>query len=51
MLLARGMPELTGVPVGAFSDPDFAEPKRIYWRTRRHRWLERFAAIETHDTQ
>lgn len=51
LLQAHSMPDLVGVPVGAFADPDFTAPRRLYWRTRRHGWLDRFAAIETRDTQ
>ena len=37
--LSEGMPDLTGISVGCFADPDFAPPLRLYWASRRHRWL------------
>ena len=47
----QSMPEWAGIPVGCFSDPDFAVPKRAYWATRRHRWLTFPHAVELVDTQ
>jgi hypothetical protein len=48
---SEGMPGLTGIPVGTFSDPDFLPPARLYWASRRHRWLPLHADITLLDTQ
>ena len=32
-------PELLAIPVGAFADPEFPEPRFSVWETRKHRWL------------
>lgn len=34
------LPHLTGVPVGAFRDPDFARPDRFYWTRNKHDWIK-----------
>lgn len=50
--LSEGMPGMTGIAVGCFSDPDFAPPLRLYWASRRHRWLtfhERLTLLDTQD--
>lgn len=31
-------PEI-GICVGAFAEADFPPPQRVYWASRRHRWL------------
>ncbi len=33
------MPQLTGVAVGAFADPDFPMPAQAVWAAESHRWL------------
>lgn len=33
-------PEVVGVSVGCFADPDFAKPEKVYWAWRRHHWLD-----------
>lgn len=43
--------DVMGVPVGCFSDPDFAGPKRAYWSSRKHRWLAFPEGVELLDTQ
>jgi hypothetical protein len=48
---SEGMPGLMGIPVGALGDPDIPKPKRVYWASRRHRWLELPADIEQIETQ
>jgi len=42
---------MIGITVGSLSDQDFHKPKRIYWASRRHRWLELPADIPLIDTQ
>jgi len=47
---AEGLPGVVGVPVGCFADPDFAKPSKMFWASRRHRWLDLpddIAMIET----
>jgi hypothetical protein len=48
---SEGMPGLTGISVGCFADPDFAPPLRLYWASRRHRWLTFHAGMILLDTQ
>jgi hypothetical protein len=48
---SEGMPGLTGISVGCFADPDFAPPLRLYWASRRHRWLTFHAGLTLLDTQ
>ena len=33
-------PDIVGVPVGCFADPDFPPPERAVWTGTRHRWIE-----------
>ena len=49
--LSEGMPDLTGISVGCFADPDFAPPLRLYWASRRHRWLTFHNDLTLLDTQ
>ena len=49
--LSEGMPELTGISVGCFADPDFAPPLQLYWASRRHRWLTFHNDLKLLDTQ
>jgi hypothetical protein len=42
---------LIGITVGSLSDQDFAKPGRVYWASRRHRWLDLPADIPHIDTQ
>jgi hypothetical protein len=44
-------PGIIGIPVGCFADPDFARPERLYWASRRHRWLQFPDSIELIETQ
>lgn len=32
------LPDLVGIPVGAFADPNFPAPATSIWEQRRHRW-------------
>jgi len=34
------MPELVGVAVGAFGDPDFPGPEQSVWTRHKHAWLQ-----------
>jgi hypothetical protein len=34
------MPGIVCVSAGCFSDPNFPEPTKLYWNSRRHRWLD-----------
>jgi hypothetical protein len=45
------LPGTVCMPVGAFNDPDFPAPGKLYWSSRRHHWLELPAGIEHIDTQ
>jgi hypothetical protein len=36
---ASRMPEITGVPVGAFADPSFAQPIRSVYEQSKHHWV------------
>lgn len=47
----EALPGFVGVPVGCFSDPQFAAPKKLYWSSRRHGWLELPHGTEFVDTQ
>ena len=44
-------PELIGLSVGCFTDPDFKKPEVLYWASRRHRWLEMPESVELMETQ
>jgi hypothetical protein len=48
---AEGFQALTGIPVGCFADPDFPPPLRLYWASRRHRWLTFHNDLTLLDTQ
>jgi hypothetical protein len=49
--LAEGMPGLVGIAAGCFADPDFAQPSRLYWASRHHRWLGLPDHIAKEETQ
>ena len=34
------LPDLVGVAIGAFADPDFPRPQQSVWTKDKHRWLE-----------
>ena len=36
---ASRMPEITGVPLGAFADPSFPQPIRSVYEQSKHRWV------------
>lgn len=47
----EALPGLTGVSVGCFNDPAFAQPDRFYWISRRHHWLLKPDDVPTAETQ
>jgi hypothetical protein len=47
----EALPGLVGVSVGCFADPDFEKPEKLFWASRRHRWLDVPATIEAVETQ
>lgn len=34
------LPDLLGIAVGAFGDPDFPHPQQSVWTRDKHRWIE-----------
>lgn len=44
---AEGLPGMVGVAAGCFADPNFVKPKRLFWASRRHRWLGEVPVLET----
>jgi hypothetical protein len=36
----KRMPDLIGVAVGAFGDPDFPPPEQSVWTKDKHKWLD-----------
>jgi hypothetical protein len=34
-----GNSDLVAIPVGAFADPEFQEPRVSVWESRRHKWV------------
>ena len=44
-------PGVIGVSVGCFADPDFPQPGKLYWASRRHRWLHFPEGVELVETQ
>jgi hypothetical protein len=42
-------PEVTAVPVGAFADPAFPQPRISVYESRRHAWLTVPAEMDRHD--
>ena len=47
----EALPGLICIAVGAFADPDFAKPERLYWSTQRHHWLGALPGVEPVETQ
>ena len=48
---AEAMPGMIGIAAGCFADPDFAKPERLFWASRRHRWLDLGEDIPLLETQ
>jgi hypothetical protein len=42
-------PEVTAVPVGAFADPAFPQPRISVYESRRHAWLTLPGEMQHHD--
>jgi hypothetical protein len=47
----EALPGLVCVSVGCFGDPDFPGPGKLYWSSRRHRWLDVPSGVEAVETQ
>jgi len=47
----EALPGLVCIPVGCFADPDFEAPDKLYWASRRHRWLDVPAGVGSAETQ
>jgi hypothetical protein len=47
----EGLPGVAGINVGALADADFARPARVFWASRRHRWLAFPADVPLIETQ
>jgi hypothetical protein len=45
------LPGIVCVSVGCFSEPDFPAPAKLYWNSRRHRWLDLPTGIGRIETQ
>jgi hypothetical protein len=45
---ASRLPEITGVPVGAFADPTFAQPIRSVYEQSKHEWVPDFQGMTHH---
>jgi hypothetical protein len=48
---SEGMPGMIGISVGSLNERDIQKPNRVYWASRRHRWLTLPADIEQIETQ
>jgi hypothetical protein len=48
---AEAMPGMIGIAAGCFADPDFPKPDRLFWASRRHRWLNLGEDIPLLETQ
>ena len=47
----EALPGMIGVSVGCFADPGFEKPQKLYWASRRHRWLDVPTMLEAVETQ
>jgi hypothetical protein len=48
---SEGLPAMVGVAVGCFAESSFAKPERLFWASRRHRWLDLGEVITLLETQ
>lgn len=48
---SEGLPGMVGVAVGCFAESSFAKPERLFWASRRHRWLDLGEVIAMLETQ
>jgi len=37
--LPQSIPDVVAIPVGAFADPDFPQPRVSVYEVRKHRWV------------
>ena len=51
LMRLEALPDTIGVPAGAFADPDFPKPGKLYWASQRPRWLTMPAGVEMVQTQ
>ena len=51
LFLSEGLPGMTGIAVGCFTDADFPKPRRMYWASRKHAWLDVPEGVEPVETQ
>ncbi len=42
-------PDVVAIPVGAFADPDFPEPRVSFYESRRHAWVDLPSGTERFD--
>lgn len=47
----EAVPGMVCVSVGGFGDPDFDKPGKMFWSSRRHRWLDVPHGVEPVETQ
>jgi hypothetical protein len=47
----EGLPNVIGVAVGCFADPEFEKPGTLYWTVRRHQWLAEPSGAATVERQ
>jgi len=45
----EGFPDVVGVPVGAFADPEFPPPRFSVYESRRHAWVDIPGSVEHTD--
>jgi hypothetical protein len=48
---AEALPGMVGVAVGCFADPDFEKPRRLFWASKRHCWLDLGEDVPLLETQ
>jgi len=47
----EAFPDIVGVSVGCFADPEFAPPARLFWASACHNWVALPAEVELIATQ
>jgi len=47
----EAFPGMIGIQAGCFADADFPAPKRLFWASQRHRWLEPPAGMKVFEAQ
>lgn len=48
---AEAAPGTVGIPAGCFAGPDFPKPKKLFFASRRHHWLDLGEDIPLEETQ